>query len=242
MPKNQINTCVYIYLDQVDYHPVWDLQKKLSEARRLNEIPNALLLLQHPPIITIGKSGTDANLLVESEYLTKHGVELTKTDRGGDITYHGPGQLVGYPILDLAELKKDIFWYLRQIEQVIINTLQQFNIEATRNKNYTGVWVNAEKIAAIGVKVSRWITSHGFAFNINPNLEHFELIIPCGIQNKSVTSLVKIVDKAITVEDVLPTLVDQFAAVFQVRMMPFNHSTWPILTHYLDKFIGAGKF
>ncbi len=241
MTKNRI-TCVYIYLGKINYQPAWNLQKKLVVARRQSEIPNVLLLLQHPPVITIGKSGTDANLLVESEYLTKHGVELINTDRGGDITYHGPGQLVGYPILDLTELKKDIFWYLRQIEQVIINTLQQFNIEATRKKNYTGVWVDAEKIAAIGVKISRWITSHGFSFNINPNLEHFNLIIPCGIQDKSVTSLIKLVDKAITIEDVLPTLVDQFAAVFQVRMMPFNHSTWPKLRQYLDEFVSVGNF
>lgn len=236
MPKNR-TTCVYVYLNNLRYQPAWDLQKKLSEARRENRIPNTLLLLQHTPVITIGKSGSDANLLVGSDYLTRHGVELTKTDRGGDITYHGPGQLVGYPILDLTELKKDIFWYLRQIEQVIIDTLHQFKISAKRNKQYTGVWVENQKIAAIGVKVSRWITSHGFAFNINPNLEHFNLIVPCGIQDKEVTSLTKITGKPIEVEEIVPILVDHFATVFQYKMMPFNHSTWPVLAEFLDEFL-----
>ena len=237
----QEKNCTYAYLGDVDYRSAWDLQKQLLELRRGRDVPDVLLLLQHPPTITVGKSGTREHLLADSEFLQSKGFTITETDRGGDITYHGPGQLVAYPILDLSEIRKDIFWYLRQLEQVIMNTIREFGITGTRKENYTGVWVGEEKIAAIGVKVSHWITLHGIALNVTPDLEHFDLIVPCGIRDKAVTSIGKICSKAITVEDVLPHFVEQFGRVFGHGMLPYNDRTGLALTRALSSFVGHSQ-
>jgi lipoate-protein ligase B len=234
----QKKTCIYVYLGEVKYQSAWNLQKRLLELRRRAETLDVLLLLQHPPTITLGKSGSRDHLLADADYLESRGFELTETDRGGDITYHGPGQLVAYPILDLAEIRKDIFWYLRQLEQVIMNTLACFSIATNRRDGYTGVWAGDKKIAAIGVKVSRWITLHGIALNVSPDLQHFDFIVPCGIRDKSVTSIAKTSGGQVEVEEVVPHFVQEFGNVFGYRMMPFNHDTWPVLTRTLDDCVG----
>lgn len=240
--KNHKNSCIYLNIGLVDYQNAWDLQKKLARARLRQVIPNLLLLLQHPHTITIGKTGDKKNLLVGPELLKQKKIELKRVDRGGDVTYHGPGQLVGYPILDLSKMKPDVIWYLRFLEKTIIQTLADYRIKSEIREKYTGVWAKGEKIAAIGVNVSRWITTHGFALNVDPDLSYFNYIIPCGIRNKNVTSMVKIKQEPqqqpkqlpVTVSEVIPKLVNQFGRIFNCKMIPYNHYTWPELTEILE--------
>lgn len=175
-------------------------------------------MLEHPPTLTLGKSGKLENLLVPSEELASRGVSLFFTDRGGDITYHGPGQLVAYPILDLAAYGKDIHRYVSDLQEVVIRTLADFSIAARRDERHVGVWVGDEKIAAIGVAVHRWVTMHGLALNVNPILEHFRLINPCGITDKGVTSMTKLLSKDMPVRDVAGILVRHFSAVFNATV------------------------
>lgn len=191
-------------LGHVSYGDGLALQAKLVEERRAGAIPDTLLLLEHPPIITLGvKTRRGPNHIVASEEtLAAEGVSVHEAGRGGDVTYHGPGQLVGYPILDLAPDRKDVHVYVRDIEEVLIRTAAVFDIAAKRVPGLTGVWVGAdgyeEKIAAIGIRISRWITSHGFALNVSTNLDHFNLIVPCGIVDRHVTSLEKLLGRAVT--------------------------------------------
>lgn len=186
------------YLGRIDYQAAWDLQRELSQARAANHIPDTLLLLEHPHTFTMGRSGKWEHLLIDQERLAAQKIALYEVDRGGDITYHGPGQLVGYPILDLKGYNLDYHTYLRRLEAVIIQTLATFNQPAYREPGYTGVWAPAQngggirsaKLAAIGVKVDvAGITSHGFAINLNTDLSYFDLIIPCGIRHCLTTSL-----------------------------------------------------
>ena len=167
-----------------DFNETWDLQKKLQTKRILNEIEDHLLLVEHPPVYTFGKNAPKEHLL----NLVKD-VSVVQTDRGGNITFHGPGQLVGYPILDLNHYKRSITWYMRKLEQLIIDTLGDYGIMASRKKSLTGVWVEDKKIAALGVRISKWVTMHGFSINVNPNLEYYKSIIPCGIEDYGITSM-----------------------------------------------------
>ena len=178
-------------LGTISYAEGLEIQKQLVEQRKAGEIPDQLLLLQHPPVITLGvKSRNDRSHIVASpEVLDSEGVEVFETGRGGDVTYHGPGQLVGYPILDLKPDRCDVHQYVRDLEEVMIRMAAAFGITATRVKGLTGAWVGDEKLAAIGVRIARWVTSHGFAFNVTTALRHFDLIVPCGITDKGVTSL-----------------------------------------------------
>jgi len=192
-------------LGTISYEDGLVLQAKLVEERRAGEIPDTLLLLQHPPVITLGvKTRRGPNHIVATdEALATEGVTVHETGRGGDVTYHGPGQLVGYPILDLAPDRKDVHVYVRDIEEVLIRTAASFGIEAKRVPGLTGVWTGPdgreEKLAAIGIRISRWITSHGFALNVSTNLEHFNLIVPCGIADRQVTSLEKLLGRRVTI-------------------------------------------
>ena len=167
-----------------DFNETWELQKELQTKRILNEIEDHLLLVEHPPTYTLGKNAPKEHLL----NLVKD-VSVVQTDRGGNITFHGPGQLVGYPILDLNHYKRSITWYMRKLEQLIIDTLNDYGIIAGRKKNLTGVWVKDKKIAALGVRISKWVTMHGFSINVNPNLEYYKSIIPCGIEDYGITSM-----------------------------------------------------
>ena len=179
-----------------------------------------LILTEHDPVITIGKSGSRQNLLVNTRYLETRGIDVIENDRGGDITFHGPGQIVGYPIINLADFKKDIHWYLRSLEEVIIKTLDLFGLKSIRNDGLTGVWIENRKICAIGVKTSRWITMHGFALNVNTELDHFDLIVPCGIRDKSVTSISSELGNTIDLNDVMNKVISQFEIVFEVTAVP----------------------
>jgi lipoyl(octanoyl) transferase len=203
-------------LGLVPYGEAMELQKSLVEERRADRIPDTLLLLEHPHVITLGVKArnTLANVRADAAELTALGVELHESGRGGDVTYHGPGQLVGYPILDLRPDRCDVHRYVRDLEDVLIRTVGGFGLDAGRVPGLTGVWVGDEKIAAIGIRISRWITSHGFALNVATNLDYFGLIVPCGITDRGVTSLEARVGRPIALDEVIAPLVSHFASVF----------------------------
>jgi lipoate-protein ligase B len=200
----------------VPYDEALDLQKQLVEERRAQRIPDQLLLLQHPPVITLGVKarGDRSHVLADEAALAEEGVTLVETGRGGDVTFHGPGQLVGYPILDLNPDRRDVHRYVRDLEDVMIRMAADFGVTAGRIPGLTGAWVGDEKIAAIGVRIARWITSHGFAFNVVTDLRQFQLIVPCGIGDKGVTSLERLLRRPVPMEDVENAAVGAFAAVF----------------------------
>jgi len=217
------------WLGRIAYDEAWELQKDLVAERAEEPRPDRLLLLEHPPVYTLGRSGRLENLLLDEAEREGEGITVRWVDRGGDITYHGPGQLVGYPILNLKRLfrargyeRPDLHQYLRDVEEVIIRALDAFDIAGWRYEGYTGVWVDGPngplKIAAIGVKVSsKGISSHGFALNVDPDLEHFAGIIPCGIQEHGVTSLAQLLGRPVDVGNVIPPIVAAVARVFQVQ-------------------------
>ena len=207
-------------LGRVGYGEALELQAKLVDERRAGSIGATLLLLEHPPVITLGVKtrGGTANIVATPEALAAEGVEVFETGRGGDITYHGPGQLVGYPIMDLRPDRCDVHRYVRDIEEALIVSLREFGIEGRRVEGRTGVWVGPagreEKIAAIGVRISRWITSHGFALNVATNLKHFRLIVPCGITDRGVTSIERFIGRAVPMNDVEDAVVRGFGVAF----------------------------
>lgn len=203
-------------LGTVPYAEALELQKALVEARKAGAIPDQLLLLQHPPVITLGvKARSDrSHVLATQENLAHQGVELFETGRGGDVTYHGPGQLVGYPILDLRPDRCDVHRYVRDLEEVLIRVAESFGIQAGRVAGLTGVWVGNDKLAAIGVRISRWTTSHGFALNVGTNLDHFDLIVPCGITNRGVTSLDVLLGREVPMPAVEEAAIWAMASVF----------------------------
>jgi lipoyl(octanoyl) transferase len=202
------------------YGDTWELQRRLFELRMEGKIDDVLLLTEHEHVYTIGKGGDENHLLASTQELQTDGVEVFRIDRGGDITYHGPGQVVGYPILDLNGYFRDIHRYLRSLEEVIIRALGQFGIQAGREEGMTGAWVSGEKIAAIGVKVSRWRTMHGFALNVNTDLTKFSRIIPCGIFHKGVTSIQKILGREVPLGEVEESLTTSFSSVFGCTPVP----------------------
>jgi lipoyl(octanoyl) transferase len=202
---------------RLDYKEALDLQEKLLLQRQQNEIPDTLVLLEHPPVLTLGRRGEYENILLSKEALEKQGVKIYEVSRGGDVTYHGPGQIVGYPVMDLTQMGKDVKEYVYKIEEVFIRLLlKEFGIKADRDdKKYTGVWVGNEKITAIGIAVKRWITMHGFAFNVNTDLSHFHWINPCGITDKGVTSLQKLLGKEIDFKKMNELVIKYFCEVFE---------------------------
>jgi len=176
----------------IDYNEAWEKQREIVAEIRADRKKNVFVMCQHPSVITIGRSGTEDNIVINPEILEKQGISVVKNDRGGDVTLHNPGQLVGYPIFNLDNYKKDLHWFLREIEDSIIELLREFNIQADVLKGLTGVWIDGNrKICAMGLHCSDWITSHGFALNIKNNLDEFNYIIPCGIRDKQVTSIQK---------------------------------------------------
>ncbi len=217
-------------LGRASYQPVWDLQHKVQQriikekkADRLGEFDgirknDAFLFVEHPHVYTLGKSGAEENMLRTMAELQNWDAEFVKIDRGGDITYHGPGQIVGYPILDLDRHFTDIHKYLRYLEEVLIRVCGDFGFEAGRIDGLTGVWIENEKIAALGIRCSRWVTMHGFALNVNTDLKYFENIVPCGIQDKAVTSLQKLIGKEVDLNEVKQRIVFHFEKVFDVSM------------------------
>ncbi len=202
-----------IDLDQKSYNETWDFQKKLHEQRIKNEIPDSLILVEHPHVYTLGKNAVASNMIASEEYLKDHGVEVVNVDRGGDITYHGPGQLVGYPIFHLKEHKLSVRNYVDKIEEILLQTLADYNIEGRQIDGLTGIWVEKQKIAAIGLRISRWVTYHGFALNIKTDLSLFNGIIPCGISDKGVTRMIDL-NKNATLESVKKTIIEKICNVF----------------------------
>jgi len=209
--------CELVDVGRIGYADGIDLQHARVEQRKRGEIPDQLLIVEHPHVITMGRNGHTENLLASPEVLERAGIELHHCDRGGDVTYHGPGQIVGYPILDLREWKRDVGAYLRALEQVLIDTLDAFGIAAGRLQGATGVWVDGAKIAAMGVHISRWVTSHGFALNVDPDLDYFRYIVPCGLR-QPVTSM-RALGCLAGREEVTAAIAGAFARVFGRAIM-----------------------
>jgi lipoyl(octanoyl) transferase len=192
------------------------MQKALVEERRAGRVPDLLLLLQHPPVITLGvRSGSRSHITASDAQLAGLGIEVHETGRGGDVTYHGPGQIVGYPIIDLRPDRCDVHRYVRDLEEVMIRACADYGVTAGRIEGLSGAWVGSGKIGAVGVRISRWITSHGFAFNVSTSLRDFRLIVPCGIADRGVTSLEKETGRALSIDDVEERIIHRFAQVFE---------------------------
>ena len=213
-------------LGTIGYAEAWELQRRLVERRKARAVPDTLLLLEHPHVFTLGRNAKPEHLLARPPE-----VEVHATNRGGDITYHGPGQLVGYPILDLGAIRKDVVWYVRSLEEALIAALEEFGIAGGRNPGLTGVWVGPEKIAAIGVHLSRWVTSHGFALNVHPELRYFQFIVPCGIREYGVTSMERVVGRAPAMAAVKQAVARQFEHLLSTASRPDSalripHSAW----------------
>ncbi|MFZ2324029.1 MAG: lipoyl(octanoyl) transferase LipB [Ignavibacteriaceae bacterium] len=213
--NNKTRKLIYCDLEKIDYKEAWNLQKAIHQLRVENKIDDVLFLLEHPHTYTLGKTAHKENLVGDEKYLKDNNISVYDIDRGGDITYHGPGQIVGYPIINLSNWFQDTHKYLRAIEEVIINVCDNYGLSGGRIKNLTGVWIDDRKICAIGIKVSRWITMHGFAFNVNTDLNLFNGIIPCGISDKAVTSLNKEMKKEVVLlndvkEKIIYSFIDQF--------------------------------
>jgi lipoyl(octanoyl) transferase len=225
--KNHLNgsakTCWVVDLGLVRYAPACELQRQLVEARKAGAIPDVLLLCEHPHVITLGRNGKRENLRASEGVLAQANVEFHATDRGGDITYHGPGQIVGYPILDLAQYRRDVRWYVAQLEETMIRASADFGVAAKRVEGMHGIWVDApageEKLGALGVHLSRWVTSHGFAYNVSADLRYFDWIVPCGIAGKRATSLERILGRSVRSEDARPRVVENFGKVFECEMV-----------------------
>lgn len=223
-----MKTCRTTDLGTIRYADAAALQRRLVAARKANAVPDLLLFCEHPHVITLGRNGNREHLRASDDLLRQKGVEFHDTNRGGDITYHGPGQIVGYPILDLNGIRRDVVWYVRQLEECMIRATATFGVPAIRIPGLTGVWVQAtdgrdgapsmsEKLAAIGVHISRWVTSHGFAYNVSTDLRFFDLITPCGIPDCGVTSLEKLLGGSVSREDVIAQLSAAFAQVFGLQ-------------------------
>jgi lipoyl(octanoyl) transferase len=218
-----LKDCLTIDLGLIGYAEAYALQKRVVAARKAGAIEDVLLLCEHPHVITQGRSGKREHLLASDNVLRQKGVEYYETSRGGDITYHGPGQIVAYPILNLGAIRRDVVWYVRMLEEVMIRATTEFGITAERVPGKTGIWVRAgdteEKLAAIGVHISRWVTSHGFAYNVSTDLRNFDLIVPCGIADRKATSLEKLLGRSADWKEVEQRLAKHFGELFGLEMM-----------------------
>jgi len=221
-----MKTGLVVHIGLVDYGAAWELQRRIVAARKAGAVPDVLLLCEHPHVITLGRNGKLENLRASDHVLRQMGVSFFETDRGGDITYHGPGQLVGYPILNLAEIRRDIAWYMRSLEEAMIRATAEVGIPSHRVAGRTGVWVDVptgqgeEKLAAIGVHLSRWVTSHGFAYNVVTDLRYFDLIVPCGIADKRATSLEKLLGRGVKIEEVSPRIAAHLGELLCLDLQP----------------------
>lgn len=230
-----MNRILFNDIGSKGYKEAWDFQNELFQgivdiklANRNHDLkvvpPNYLIFTEHPPVYTLGKSGDLSNLLLNEEQLKTKGISFFKSNRGGDITFHGPGQIVGYPIIDLEAFKPDIRWYMRSLEEVIIKTIAHYGLTGVRSDGETGVWLDvgtpfARKICALGVRTSRWVTMHGFALNVNTNLGYFDHIIPCGIRGKAVTSMEAEMNKKIAIPEVKKLILHYFEEVFETKIV-----------------------
>lgn len=219
-------TCWVVDAGLIRYGAACELQDRLVAARKAGDIPDVLLFCEHPHVITLGRNGKPENLLAGNRLLAQMNVEFHPTDRGGDITYHGPGQIVGYPILDLTGHRRDVRWYVEQLEETMIHASAEYGISARRVDGRHGIWVDTaageEKLAAIGVHLSRWVTSHGFAYNVSTDLRYFDLIVPCGISGRRATSLERLLGCAVDANEARERLASHFAAVFRREIIPMG--------------------
>ncbi len=234
-----MKSALVVDLGLVEYGAAWELQRRLVAARKAGAVPDVLLLCEHPHVITLGRNGKLANLRAPENVLRQMGVSFFETNRGGDITYHGPGQLVGYPILNLADIRRDVGWYVRSLEEAMMRATAEFGIASKRVEGRTGVWIDVEnvkgaeevqevmkvqevkeeeKLGAIGVHLSRWVTSHGFAYNVSTDLRYFDLIVPCGIAGKRATSLEKLLGRSIEIREVAPRIAAHLGEIFGLEM------------------------
>jgi lipoate-protein ligase B len=209
------------------YAEALELQRSIARDRISGGISqDVLLLMEHPPVVTLGRSSKEKHLVASPEFLQSHGVELFEVERGGDVTYHGPGQLVGYPIVDLKRHRQDLHWYLRKLEEVLINTLADYGIPGERNASYTGVWTRGKKIASIGVHARDWVTWHGFALNVTTDLSYFELIVPCGINGVVMTSIARELGaEKVSEQDVQERVAAKFAEAFDLTAVVTSRSS-----------------
>jgi lipoyl(octanoyl) transferase len=236
------NACAAIDLGRLGYAEACDLQQRLVAARKTGAVPDLLLFCEHPHILTLGRKGRMENLRAPQTALDSLGVELHHSSRGGDITYHGPGQIVGYPIVQLAEIRRDVGWYVRQLEEVMIRAAAAFGVEAFRVPGRTGIWVRPsagpagpeEKLGAIGVHISRWVTSHGFAFNVSTDLRYFDLIVPCGIAGRRATSLEALLARPVSAAEVRPVMTAEFGSAFGLQMQSRSRQD-------LDEWLSAAE-
>ncbi len=214
--------CLTVDLGLVGYAEAYALQKRIVAARKANAIVDVLLLCEHPHVITQGRNGKREHLLASERVLRQKSVEFYETSRGGDITYHGPGQIVGYPILNLGAIRRDVVWYVRMLEEAMIRATGEFGISAKRVVGKTGIWVEnentEEKLGAIGVHISRWVTSHGFAYNVSTDLRFFDLIVPCGIPDRKATSLEKLLGRTVPESEVGPRIAKHLGELFSLEM------------------------
>jgi lipoyl(octanoyl) transferase len=220
--KQPDKICWVVDQGLIPYGSACELQRKLVQARKARAIPDVLVLCEHPHVITLGRNGTRDHLRAGDDLLEHMNVEFHSSDRGGDITYHGPGQIVGYPILDLTEHRRDIAWYVRELEEVMIRATADFGVAAKRIEGRHGAWIETpagdEKLGALGVHLSRWVTSHGFAYNVSTDLRYFDLIVPCGIAGKGVTSLQRALGCTVSITEARERLIERFGAVFSREM------------------------
>ena len=231
-------TCLIIELGLLGYAEAYAQQKRIVAARKADSIEDVLLLCEHPHVITQGRNGKREHLLAGENVLRQKGVEFHETSRGGDVTYHGPGQIVGYPILNLAAIRRDVVWYVRMLEEVMIRATAEFGVTAERVAGKSGIWVpsanhSEEKLGAIGIHISRWVTSHGFAYNVSTDLGYFDLIVPCGIADRQATSLEKLLGRAVSVNEAAPLLAKHFGEVFGLTM---KQASVPELLEQLQRF------
>ena len=217
-----MRTCQIVDLGLVGYAEAYALQKRIVAARKAEAIEDVLLLCEHPHVITQGRNGKREHLLASEHVLQQKGIEYYETTRGGDITYHGPGQIVGYPILNLGAIRRDVVWYVRTLEEAMIQATAEFGIKAERVAGKTGIWVRVgnteEKLAAIGVHISRWVTSHGFAYNVSTDLRNFDLIVPCGIAECKATSLEKLLRRSVEEKEVSPRIAKHLGELLGLEM------------------------
>jgi len=221
-----MNSVWLVNLGLVPYADALALQQRLVETRKRGKLNDTLLLLEHPPVFTLGRNANDSNIVASPDFLKQLGIAVFKVERGGDVTYHGPGQLVGYPILDLHNFRLDVGWFVRSLEEVLMRTLTEFGIAGKRIDKLVGAWIDTPtgeaKVAQIGARIEQWITYHGFALNVDPNLAHFELIVPCGIADKPVTSMARVLNRPIDPRAVREIVAVRFGEVFGAEMIEIS--------------------
>ena len=226
--SRRVNSCSQVDLGLIPYAEAYALQKRVVAARKLGLIDDVLIFCEHPHVITQGRNGKREHLLASESVLRQKSVEFFETSRGGDVTYHGPGQIVAYPILNLGAIRRDVVWYVRQLEEAMIRATAEFGIVAGREAGKTGVWAGegktSEKLAAIGVHISRWITSHGLAYNVSTDLRNFDLIVPCGIADRKATSLEKLLGRSVKLNEVKPKLAAHLAEVFGLELQRIDRA------------------